>query len=183
MKHKHILFSLMLYPTLCAASSEIPRKSVCTNKQISASIADIHHCIDRTSVTNIETLGGSIPTTHFKYSNGLEYSVAYIPSKLATNGLHTKYNMSVKSFFSALYEKNSPNDKFQLIRSAYNIDSENKLIKFKHKHFDVYGIIGTSVFDSLYIVLENDEFLYQISGNFSELEANNILDKLELKKI
>ncbi|MCC9660980.1 MULTISPECIES: hypothetical protein [unclassified Pseudoalteromonas] len=154
-------------------------KSKCSTDTFQLNIVDISFCPTRDDLKRINFLGLSNHTVTI-LNNDKELTIGLNPPDIAISNLHKKFNLTVHEFFLRLYTNSLKTNKLDAIKKAFDIDSSNKMKVYRKGDLFAFTITGSNVdYDRVYLNKVESEVIYQITGEFDELELLEILSRLE----
>lgn len=151
----------------------------CSKDTLQLKIVDVSFCPTIDDLKRINFLGLSDHTVTI-FNNDKELTIGLNPPDVAISNLHKKFNLSVHEFFIRLYTNSLKTDKLDAIKKAFDIDVSNKMKVYRRGDLFAFTITGSNVdYDRVYLNKVDSEVIYQITGEFNELELLEILSRIQ----
>lgn len=151
----------------------------CNGNNFSIRVVDLSFCVSKQKIEEVNLLGISSTTAIIK-EDGLELSIGLNPPEISISNLHKKLGLTVHEFFMGLYSEDIDVDNFSAIKSAFDINSQNKLSVYSNGNLYAFVIIGSNVdYDRIYLNKKGSDIVYQVTGEFSSKDLLSILSKIK----
>ncbi|GAA5141042.1 hypothetical protein [Thalassotalea piscium] len=151
----------------------------CYDNYFSIRVVDLFYCVSKHTIEEVYLLGITSTTAVIK-EGSLELSIGLNPPEISISNLHKKLGLTVHEFFMGLYSEDLDIDNFNDIKSAFDINSQNKLSVYSNGNLYAFVIIGSNVdYDRIYLNKKGSDIVYQVTGEFSGKQLLNILSKIK----
>jgi len=135
-------------------------------------------CTSKNSISAINLMNSELPSMSLML-DGSEYIFIKQVAENVSGNLHLKYDLTLSEYFSALVNNTKTFDISTALK-VHELTSSDEISEFSYGNWRIYVLISnTRSFDELFILNnENDEYIYQIGGEFNKQQALELISQI-----
>ncbi|MFC3033162.1 hypothetical protein ACFOEE_11585 [Pseudoalteromonas fenneropenaei] len=147
----------------------------CEQASVEIQLVDLKLCTNKNALRSVNVLGLSDPNLVLTLSKQ-ELAIAKLPPAIAIANLHQKMGITVHQLFMRL----ASGELTPEITAAFAVNEQNPIQVFQHEALFALAVIGSNQdYDRIYLNLKDGEAIYQITGEFNQLELESILAAIQ----